>query len=309
MGNKKVCIKCGEEKTVANYIAVNSPLFNGSLPICRDCLNRFIAVDPPDNWNRVNKICQWADVPFIPGEWEKVRKRGKDGLGIYMAMFRENRYSDLDWSQYNEVYQELEKRGQLEDSIPEIREDKHQKLQQKWGKQYDDEELEYLENLHKGILNSQNVVGALNEDQAMKLCMISLLIEEKVRAGDPDIAKFLKAYDDLTKISNFTPKAVKEGNEFDSAGELFAYLEKVGFKPKVYKAVRDEVDATQKNIQNFLRYLYVNENGIAEEIEERINNLKVAAELEGEEFNEKEFRIYMEEENQKELKEEFKLEI
>ena len=98
MGNKKVCIKCGEEKTVANYIAVNSPLFNGSLPICRDCLNRFIAADPSDNWNRVNKICQWADVPFIPGEWEKVRKRGKDGLGIYMAMFRENRYSDLDWS-------------------------------------------------------------------------------------------------------------------------------------------------------------------------------------------------------------------
>jgi hypothetical protein len=70
--------------------------------------------------------------------------------------------------------------------------------------------------------------------KSMELCMISLLIEEKVRAGDPDIAKFLKAYDDLTKISNFTPKDVKDADEFDSSGEVYAYLEKTGFKPKIY---------------------------------------------------------------------------
>ena len=55
--------------------------------------------------------------------------------------------------------------------------------------------------------------------------------------------------------------------------------------------------------------LYVNETGIAEEIENRIQNLKIAAELEEEEFNEKEFREYMEEESQKKLEEEFKIEI
>lgn len=307
---KKICSKCKEEKTIANFIATNSPMFEGTLPICRDCLNQMIAAAPlDDQWNIVDQICQWTDIPFIPGEWCKVKERGKDALSIYMAMFRASQYSDLNWRQYNKIYEQLQEQNQLENAIPEIREDKIQKLHAKWGREYDDEQLEYLENLHKGLLNSQNVVGALNEDQAMKLCMISLLIEEKVRAGDPDITKFLKAYDDLTKISNFTPKDVKDADEFDSSGEVYAYLEKTGFKPKIYQAVRDEVDQTEKNMQQFVRYLYVNETGIAEEIEQRIQNLKVAAELEGDDFNEKEFREYMDEQNKKQLEEEFKIDI
>ena len=224
-------------------------------------------------------------------------------------MFRSSQFADLDWSSYNKVYLELAEQNRLEAAIPTLREEKAAQLRAKWGKEFDDEQLEYLENLHKGLINSQNVVGALNEDQAMKLCMLSLLIEEKVRAGDPEIAKYLKAYDDLTKISNFTPKEVKNANEFDSFGEVYSYLEKLGFKPKTAQATRDEVDRTIKDIQNFLRYLYVNETGVAEEIEQRIQNLKVAAELEGDEFNEKDFREYMSEENKRKLEEEFKIDI
>jgi hypothetical protein len=37
--------------------------------------------------------------------------------------------------------------------------------------------------------------------------------------------------------------------------------------------------------------------------------LKVAAELEGDDFNEKEFREYMDEQNKKQLEEEFKIDI
>lgn len=307
---KKICLRCGEEKTIANYIAVNSPIHGGSLPICRDCLNRMIAAAPKDGqWNIINKICQWADIPFLPEEWEKVKERGRDAFGIYAAMFRSSQFADLDWDSYNKVYLELAEQNRLEAAIPTLREEKAAQLRAKWGKEFDDEQLEYLENLHKGLINSQNIVGALNEDQAMKLCMLSLLIEEKVRAGDPEIAKYLKAYDDLTKISNFTPKEVKNANEFDSFGEVYSYLEKLGFKPKIAQATRDEVDKTMKDIQNFLRYLYVNETGVAEEIEQRIQNLKVAAELEGDEFNEKDFREYMDEENKRKLEEEFRIDI
>ena len=123
-----------------------------------------------------------------------------------------------------------------------------------------------------------------------------------------DFDKDLRAYDSLAKLSNLTPKNVKEANEFDSFGEVFAYLEKAGWMNKYYDgAVRDEVDNTEKNIKNWLRYLYVNESGVAEEIEERINNLKVAAELEDEEFDENEFRQYMDEQNIEQ--EDFKIEL
>ena len=306
----KICYKCKNEKTTSHYIAVNSQLFNGSLPICRECLSKIIAAAPiEERWNTVDKICQWADVPFIPGEWEKIyQSNGKDALGVYIAIFRNEEYKNLDWEMYNKVYLELLEENRVEDAIPELREKQIKDWHRKWGMDYDEQQLEYLENLHQGLLNSQNVVGALNEDQALKLCKISLIIEEKIRAG-LDFSKELKSYDSLATLSNLTPKNVKDANEFDSFGEVYAYLEKTGWVNKYYDgAIRDEVDNTEKNIKNWIRYLYVNETGIAEEIEQRINNLKVAAELEGEVFNESEFRDYIDNETQ-DIKEDFKIDI
>ena len=306
----KTCIKCSELKTTAHFIAVNSSLHNGSLPICRECLSKMISTAPDEEkWNVIDKICQWADVPFVPGEWEKLyQANGKDTLGVYIAIFRSEKYNTLDWMKYNKAYLQLLEENRVEDGIPELREKQLKDWRQKWGVNYDEEQLEYLENLHQGLLNSQNVVGALNEDQSLKLCKISLIIEEKIRAG-VDFTKDLKAYDELAKLSNLTPKNVKDANEFDSFGEVYAYLEKTGWQNKYYDgAVRDEVDNTEKDIKNWNRYLYVNETGIAEEIEHRINNLKIAAELEGEEFNESEFRDYLKNETQ-DIKEDFKIDI
>lgn len=306
----KVCAKCKEEKTLANYIAVKSPFHCGTLPICRDCIANIIAAAPEERrWNTVNKLCQWADVPFIPEEWEKVAaKNGRNSFGIYVAIFRNEEFKTLNWNVYNEAYLQLREEERVEDAVPALQEKRKRDLQRKWGLEYDDYQIEYLENLHQGILNSQNIVGALNEDQALKLCKISLIIEEKIRAGE-DFSKELKSYDSLSALANFTPKNVKDANEFDSFGEVFAYLEKTGWTNTYYDgAVRDEVDNTEKNIKNWLRYLYVNETGIAEEINERIENLKVAAELTDENFDEKEFRQYMDEEEVLE-KEDFKIDL
>lgn len=309
MASKK-CSKCAIEKTTAHYIAVNSKIHNGSLPICRECIGQMISneKDESKKWNLVNKLCQWADIPFIPEEWDKIYcTKGKDAFGIYCSIFRSEPYNTLDWNMYNEVYLQLKEEQRLEDAIPTLKEKQMNDLRKKWGMSYDDEQLGYLESLHQGLVTSQNIVGALNEDQALKLCKISLIIEEKIRAG-VDFDKDLRAYDSLAKLSNLTPKNVKEANEFDSFGEVFAYLEKAGWMNKYYDgAVRDEVDNTEKNIKNWLRYLYVNESGVAEEIEERINNLKVAAELEDEEFDENEFRQYMDEQNIEQ--EDFKIEL
>lgn len=309
MASKK-CSKCAIEKTTAHYIAVNSKFHNGSLPICRECIGKMISdeKDETKKWNLINKLCQWADIPFVPAEWDKIYcTKGKDAFGIYCSIFRSEPYNTLDWQMYNDVYLQLKEEQRLEDAIPVLKERQMNDLRKKWGMSYDDEQLGYLESLHQGLIASQNIVGALNEDQALKLCKISLIIEEKIRAG-VDFDKDLRAYDSLAKLSNLTPKNVKEANEFDSFGEVFAYLEKTGWMNKYYDgAVRDEVDNTEKNIKNWLRYLYVNESGVAEEIEERINNLKVATELEDEEFDESEFRQYMDEQNIEQ--EDFKIEL
>ena len=302
----KRCQRCGEEKSTANYIGCNSIVHNGSLPICRNCIAKIIDDAPADQkWNTADKLCQWADIPFVPEQWEKIYKgHGKDAFGVYASIFREERYKTLDWQMYNDVYLQIEEEGRVEDALPIMKEHEERKLLQKWGQNYDRSELEYLENLHQGLINSQNIVGALNEDQALKLCKISLIIEQKIREGS-DFSKDLKAYDDLSKLANLTPKVVKDANEFSSTGELCAYLEKTGWVNKYYDdIIRDEADFTIKDIKFWLQYLYVNETGVAEEIEHRIENLKASAQLHGQTFNEKEFRDYMKEQGSAPITEE-----
>lgn len=304
---KKICQRCGVEQNSAAYIATNSIVHGGSLPICRKCLAKQLdeAKAAGKLWNVADKICQWADVPFVPEKFDEIYEgNGRDALGVYCSLFRSKPYDTLDWQMYNEVYLQVQEENRVEDALPQVKEAKHRKLQQKWGKNYLEEELEYLENLHEGLLNSQNIVGALNEDQALKLCKISLIIENKIRAGD-DFDKDLRAYDSLSKLANLTPKVVKDANEFNSSGEVFAYLEKKGIKINYYDGVvRDEADYTLKDIKMWNQYLYVNETGVAEEIEQRIQNLKIAAQLSGIDFNEKEFRDYMKEQGSTPLVEE-----
>lgn len=299
---KHICQKCGEERTLANFIGVpDSLLFKGYLPICRQCISEILAAAKPDEvWDTADRLCQWADVPFVPEEWQKVYEGyGNDAFGHYVAIFREQEYEGLTWKPYNDVYLELEEEQRVEDALPAIKERQLRQWRQKWGEVYELHELEYLENLHQGLLQSQNVAGALNEDQAIKLCKISLIIEDKIRAG-ADFSKDLKAYDELAKLANLTPKNVKEANEFDSMGEVFAYMEQTGTVLTYYDdVVRDEVDFCMKNMMNYLRYLYVNETGVAEEIEHRIENLKIAAELEGNTFDERELRKFIREQSEK----------
>jgi len=87
-------------------------------------------------------------------------------------------------------------------------------------------------------------------------------------------------------------------------------MERTGTVLPYYDEVnRDEVDYTIKNMKNWLRYLYVNETGVAEEIEQRIQGLAAAAELEGEDFDEADFRRYIKSVDEDDEEEDFKLDI
>lgn len=295
MATKK-CLLCGEEKTLVNYIGIRSKLLNGTMPLCRSCIDKQISEAGDENrWNVVDKLCQLADIPFCPEEFEKMyRANGKDAFGSYVYMFREAKYETLDWSSYNAAYLQLKEEERVEDGLPELKAAHMEKLAKRWGPDYSPQSLEYLENLYDGITNTSGIVGALNEDQVLKLCKVSLIIEDKIRAN-MEFDKDLKAYENLVKLAGITTQAIREGAEFNSTGEVCAYLEKKGFKVKYYDgAVRDEVDATMKAIQYWSRYLYLNEPGIGEEVKERIGYLKQADELTNSDFNWGEYNEFAE---------------
>ena len=274
------CEQCGQYKTSLHYLPTKSFLFpSGYINICTECLGKRLERD--DSWEIMDKICQYLDIPFDIKRYEELKETNTPVtlLQAYSTQFNNDEYEGIDWSSYEDAYKELRERNALVDVVPGLADEERRKLQDKWGYNYS-EELSYLEHLYDGLLLTQNINGALQGDQAIKICKISLEIDNRIRAGE-DFDKLLASYDKLVKTGEFTPKNVKNASDFESMGELCRWLEKRGFVNRFYDGeTRDIVDETIKNIQNWNQKLYVNESGIGDEISQRIQALKTAAELE-----------------------------
>lgn len=277
----KPCQKCGGQFGGESFSPSKSPFFaDGYFPICNTCIKDYLAASD-FSWDAVDKICQYGNLPFVPTEFEKLRTmNGDDVFPIYAKVFQGQEFEGLGWSDYFNEFKRLRDEGLIEDVLPEIREEKYSKLREKWGANYDDEALNYLEELYKGLLSTQNVNGALQQDQAYKICKISYEIDNRIRGGQ-DFDKILSSYDKLVKVAEFTPKNVKNVNDFDSTGEVLKWLEKGGWKNRFYDNItRDVVDETMKNIQAWNQRLYTNENSIGEEITRRMEALQLAQKAE-----------------------------
>lgn len=277
----KQCAKCGASQTPDAFAPTKSIFYNdGSLPICNSCVEDFLSAHDFD-WKYVNKLCQWADIPFVPKEWERLYEmNGPKTFGIYAEVFAQSEYEDLGWEEYFKAFKDLKDSGEIENELPGLADKRRKQLQERWGANYDDEALSYLENMYTGLITTQNVNGALQIDQAVKICKMSYEIDNRIREG-ADFDKLLTSYDKLVKTAEFTPRNVKNINDFDSVGELVKWLEKRNWRNGFYDDVtRDVVDETIKNIQSFNQRLYTNESGIGEEITQRLENLRLANQLE-----------------------------
>ena len=255
----------------------------GLLPVCNGCIDKEIAAHGGD-WDFVDKLCQMADIPFVPKEWERLREMNEQEVFFrYACLFREAQYEGLGWSDYFKAFSTLKAANALEEELPEIAEHREQTLKEKWGANYDMEALHYLESLFNGLMATQNVNGSLQIDQAKKICKMSYEIDKRIEEGS-DFDKLLSSYDKLVKAAEFTPKNVKNINDFDTFGEAIKWLEKRGWRNTFYDNVtRDIVDESMKNFQSFNQRLYINETSIGDEITRRIEALKSAAALEQQE--------------------------
>lgn len=288
----KTCSRCNGSFGPDAFSETKSFFYkDGYLPICNSCIEEYL-IENNFDWEAVDKVCQYADIPFVPSEFERLHEMNGDKVfPVYAKVFLSSDYNGLDWGVYFRRFKELKEAGLIDDELPVIKEKKLSQLKEKWGANYDEEELHYLEGLYDGMLQTQNVNGALQDDQAKKLCKISLEIDSRIREGS-DFDKILSSYDKLVKVAEFTPKNVKNATDFDSVGEVFRWLEKRGWVNKFYDGVtQDVVDETMKNIMNFNQRLYINESGITEEIERRLSALKNAQELENYYNTDKEYDL------------------
>lgn len=287
----KTCTHCGGAYGAEFYCKTKSLFFpDGYLPLCNKCIEN-ILLENEYNWKIVDKFCQYADIPFVPAQFEKIKDMNQVNVfSTYASLFFEEEYENLDWQTYFYEFKKLKEEKMIEDELPGIREEKYQKLIEKWGP-YSPEELNYLEQLLNGLLTTQNINGALQFDQALKVCKISLELDSRIREGG-DFDKMLTSYDKLVKTAEFTPKNTKNASDFDSVGELMKWMEKRGHITRFYDNVtRDIVDETIKNIQAWNQRLYTNDSSIADEITNRIEALKNVQKMENFYDTQQEFDI------------------
>ena len=275
----KRCEKCGRSMPSSQFSIGRGWMFaDGLLPICNECIAE--QINTSDNsWEQIDKICQWANIPFIVKEWERVANitLPSETWATYAKIFANQEYDALGWGDYYRQYKRLKEVGLIEEEIPELRDKRYSELRRKLGENYDDDELNRLEDLYRGLMNTQNINGALQIDQAQKLCKLSLEIDNRIQAGDKEVDKFMSSYDKIIKSAEFTPKNAKNATDFDSFAEVGYWLEKHGKINKFYDDVtRDVIDEAIKNIENYNQRLYVNEGGIGEEITQRLRALNAA---------------------------------
>lgn len=276
----KRCSKCGEEKTSNNYCRVNNWYYADNLaPVCNECIKKYL-ISVNWGWQEIDKLCQIMDIPFIPKEFERLKEINNENVfPIYAKFVMSSEYEPFGWEDYHKKYLELKNKAKLDMELPYISDSYYQDLKIRWGYNYDNEQLVYLENLFNGLLATQNVNGALQMDQAQKLCKISLNIDERIMAGI-DFDKLMSSYEKLTKVADLTPKNSRSDSDFSSMGEIVAWEEKRGWLNKWYdNANKDIVDEVIHSMQSFVQRLYINEPGIGDEVNERVQQLKIAAEL------------------------------
>lgn len=281
------CPYCGQDFSEDFFIKTKNFFYpDGYLPICAQCIDKHLE-ENDFQWEQVDKLCQLADIPFVPTKWVQIWDMNHElAFARYAQFFFSEEFEGLGWDDYDKQFRQLKKQGTIEEELPLLSDEKRAKLFSKWGANYDDEALNYLENLYNGLMSTQNVNGSLQIDQALKLCKISYEIDCKIRQG-VDFDKLLGSYDKLVKIAEFTPRNVKNLNDFDTIGELIRWLEKRGWRNPYYDGVtKDIVDETIKNIEMFNRRLYTNESGVGEQITQRIDALKTqdAAERQEEDY-------------------------
>ena len=265
------CPICKRLLTKKDYNETKSPLFiDGHLTICKDCLSEIVD-EQEGNWDAVDLICQWADVPFRPDDFTKLYATNpQEAMGLYIEMFSQAEYSRNSWKEYHDKWKKAISEGE-ERQIHEVFNQKEmEELRERFGSTYTPDELYKLQHLYKGIEESYGFPDVIAEDNAIKMAKISYEIDKAIASGGT-IDKLITAYNKLQVQAGFTSDNARDINSFESISELAMYYEKIGWEKKFHNdETNDIVDLTMKNIQAYNTRLWNNESTIVDQVEARI---------------------------------------
>lgn len=157
-------------------------------------------------------------------------------------------------------------------------------LVMKWGRLYKPSELIELEKDYNNMVNSFDIQDADTRNSLILICKTNLKMNQYLDEGDLEgFQKLSKVSEGLRKSAKFTAAQNKEEKEeyVDSIGELISMCEKDGFIPRYPTNIpQDKVDATLKDMNDYIRKLVTKDLGFGKQIENALRKIQIQRDME-----------------------------
>ena len=137
--------------------------------------------------------------------------------------------------------------------------------------------------MYNEMIHSFDIQDADTINTLLLICKTNLKMNQALDIGDLDgYQKLSRVFDSLRKSAKFTAAQNKEEkNDFvDSVGELITICEREGFIPKYAIDVpQDKVDATLKDMNDYLHKLVTQDLGFGQQIEDALKKIQIQKEM------------------------------
>lgn len=172
----------------------------------------------------------------------------------------------------------------LVDLGEELTEEDKVYLAMKWGRLYKPAEWVELEKTYKEMTESFDIQDADTINTLILICKTNLKMNQYLDSGDIEgFQKISKVSESLRKTAKFTAAQNKDDKDeyIDSIGELISMCEKEGFIPRFVTDVpQDKVDATLKDMNDYVRKLVTQDLGFGQQIEDALKKIQIQKEME-----------------------------
>jgi hypothetical protein len=253
-------------------------------------VNRYAAGDPKKNkatsivgrYISKMKLAQyagatWADTPRLLEEHNQRLLNLKK-----LEDERRLQYSNATGMDPNEVRELEDVQGNVFDFGSTMTRVQKDRMIQKWGRLYKEEEWVQLEEFYNKMHETYDIQGASHEDYLKMICKTSLKMNQAIDTGDIDgFSKLSKNYDAMMRSAKFTAVQNKpeENNFISSIGEMVRLCEADGFIPRHHTyEPNDVVDLTLKDISDYLTRLVKTELNLGSLIESTVKMMENEAE-------------------------------
>ena len=138
--------------------------------------------------------------------------------------------------------------------------------------------------MYKEMTESFDIQDADTINTLLLICKTNLKMNQYLDQGDIEgFQKISKVSESLRKTAKFTAAQNKDDKDeyVDSVGELIAMCERDGFIPRYATDIpQDKVDATLKDMNDYVRKLVTQDLGFGQQIEDALKKIQIQKEME-----------------------------